>query len=139
MLIATVVQNHATTNRPCANTKNEQLNAEEYGTLDEFEEDLKLMADEAKEVRERLKADLAQAEAHAAELESAAAGAAGDGGVPGAARAGGGGGAGGGSDDVGLRRALMAVDRATNQLSRASTAVDMACFLRDAALSFLQE
>ncbi|CAN0227050.1 unnamed protein product, partial [Scytosiphon promiscuus] len=133
----------------------EKLNAEEYGTLDEFEDDLKLMADEAKEVRDRLKADLARAEAHAAELESggagpgAAAGTAagtaavtgegGGAGAPGGARSGGGGGAGGGSDEVALRRALMAVDRATNQLSRASTAVDMACFLRDAALSFLQD
>lgn len=120
-----------------------QLNAEEYGTLDEFEDDLKLMAEEAKDVRDRLKANLARAEAHTADLEGAAAAAAAS--TEGGAVAGGGGssggmaGARGGGDDVGLRRALMDVDRATNQLSRASTAVDMACFLRDAALSFLTE
>ncbi|CAM9878639.1 unnamed protein product, partial [Ectocarpus fasciculatus] len=119
----------------------DKLNAEEYVTLDDFEEDLKLMAEEAKEVRDRLKANLARAEANASALEgargaAASEGAAGGGGAPGGA--GRGSGAGGG-DDVGLRRALMEVDRATNQLARAATAVDMACFLRDAALSFLQE
>ncbi|CAM9966821.1 unnamed protein product [Ectocarpus fasciculatus] len=119
----------------------DKLNAEEYVTLDDFEEDLKLMAEEAKEVRDRLKANLARAEANASALEgargaAASEGAAGGGGAPGGA--GRGSGAGGG-DDVGLRRALMEVDRATNQLARAATAVDMACFLRDAALSFLQD
>ncbi len=128
----------------------DQLNAEEYETLDNFEDDLKLMADEAKEVRDRLKADLAAAEAHAAALErgAAAAGAAesgvvvGGGAAGGSGSGGGGGGANGGrggGDDAGLRRALMEVDRATNRLARAATAVDMACFLRDAALSFLLE
>lgn len=118
--------------------------------MDDFEGDLKLMAEEAKEVRDRLKADLARVEARVAALEhggaaaAAAAIAAGaesgaivgasgsvGGGVPGGARAGG--------DDVALRRALSEVDKAANQLARAATAVDMACFLRDAALSFLQE
>jgi len=125
-----------------------QLNAEEYETLDHFEDDLKLMAEEAKEVRDRLKADLAAAEAHAAALERgvAAAGAAESGVVVGGGVAGGGGGSAGGAnggrgggDDGGLRRALMEVDRATNRLARAATAVDMACFLRDAALSYLLE
>lgn len=99
------------------------------------------MAEEAKEVRDRLKANLARAETNATALESARGAAAGEsaggGGAPGGAGRGSGGG--GNGDDVGLRRALMEVDRATNQLARAATAVDMACFLRDAALSFLQE
>ncbi|CAN0476987.1 unnamed protein product, partial [Ectocarpus sp. 12 AP-2014] len=115
----------------------DKLNAEEYVTLDDFEEDLKLMAEEAKEVRDRLKANLARAEANASALEGArgaAAGEVGGGGAPGGAGRGSGGG-----DDMGLRRALLEVDRATNQLARAATAVDMACFLRDAALSFLQD
>ncbi|CAN0481275.1 unnamed protein product, partial [Ectocarpus sp. 12 AP-2014] len=115
----------------------DKLNAEEYVTLDDFEEDLKLMAEEAKEVRDRLKANLARAETNASALEGARGAAAGEvvgGGAPGGAGRGSGGG-----DDVGLRRALMEVDRATNQLARAATAVDMACFLRDAALSFLQD
>lgn len=122
--------------------------------MDEFEGDLKLMAEEAKEVRDRLKADLARVEARAAALESGGAavaaatpattpagaesgvtvgagGSGGGGSVPGRAR--------GGGDEAVLRRALADVDKATNQLARAATAVDMACFLRDAALSFLQE
>lgn len=108
------------------------------------------MAEEAKEVRDRLKADLARVEAHAAALEkggsAAAATAAGTestSAVGSGGSAGGGGsapgGARGGVDDVALRRAQSEVDKATNQLARAATAVDMACFLRDAALSFLQE
>lgn len=114
-----------------------QLNAEEYWTLDEFEDDLKLMAEEAKEVRDRLKVDLADAEANATAAERVAA--------ESGAVLGGGGGSGGAAggraagDDGGVRKALQKVDKATNQLTRASTAVDMACFLRDAALSFLTE
>lgn len=110
--------------------------------MDDFEDDLKLMAEEAKEVRDRLKADLAHAEAHAAALESAAAAPPSDSGaVVGGAGGGSSGGVAGaraGGDD-GVRKALIAVDKATNQLARASTALDMACFLRDAALSFLTE
>ena len=111
-------------------------------TLDDFEDDLKLMAEEAKEVRDRLKANLAAAETAAAAVErdAAAVASAESGAVAGGA--GGSGGVAGGraaGDDGGVRKALMAVDRATNQLTRASTAVDMACFLRDAALSFLTE
>lgn len=127
------------------NLLTKQLNAEEYGTLDDFEDDLKVMAEEAKEVRDRLKANLARTEADAAALESAAAAAAAAASAERAAVGGGGGsssgvaGGRGGGDDVVVRRALMDVDRATNQLARASTAVDMACFLRDAALSFLTE
>lgn len=112
-------------------------------TLNDFEDDLKLMAEEAKEVRDRFKANLARAEADAAALESAAAAAATS--AESRAVVGGGGSSGGtaggrgGGDDMGLRKALMSVDKATTQLVRASTAVDMACFLRDAALSFLTE
>lgn len=137
-----------------------QLNAEEYVTLDDFEEDLKLMASEAKEVRDRIKGHLAHAEGRArafclaegvlpddGETTAAAAAAAGAGGAAGTATAnaasgsmfaGGGGGGGGVRSDAG-RRALMDVDRVTAQLGRAAAGVDMACFLRDAALSFLQE
>lgn len=135
------------------------------------------MAEEAKEVRDRLKANLGRAQVEAAALGDgpspalpsappgaprsavAVAGAvigaavAGEDGMPppsaGVSVAGGGGGGGGGggvsssSAGVGggdvLRRALMEVDRVTGQLGRASTAVDLACYLRDAALSFLQE
>ena len=101
--------------------------------MDDFEDDLKLMAEEAKEVRDRLKVNLAEAEAHATALERAAAEAS-------AAESGpvvGGGAA--GDDGTAVRKALVAVDKAANQLARASTALDMACFLRDAALSFLTE
>lgn len=130
-----------------------QLNAEEYLTLDDFEDDLKLMAQEAKEVRDRLKADLASAEAHAAALESgttvAASSSTSD--IAGSAAEADEdqavstavvlvtGGEKGEVDGLVKRAAMMAVDRITGQLGRASTAVDMACFLRDAALSFLQE
>ena len=123
-----------------------QLIAEEYVTLDDFEEDLKLMALEAKEVRDRLKADLANAEARARDFSlaegvlpedgEAAASAANV--ASGPMCAGGGGGGGAARSDAG-RRALMDVDRITGQLGRAAAAVDMAYFLRDAALSFLQE
>ena len=118
-----------------------QLNAEEYGTLDDFEDDLKLMAEEAKEVRDRLKANLADAEAYAAAQESAAAAASAESGavVGGGGSSGGAAGGRGGGDDASVRKALMGVDKAANQLARASTALDMACFLRDAALSFLTE
>ena len=129
-----------------------QLNAEEYLTLDDFEKDLKLMASEAKEVRDRLKVDLARAEAEAAavgagsarvtrssssadvDVATGPAGTAtgsGTGAVTGAATAVGGGDA--------ERRTLIEVDRVAGQVARASTALDLACFLRDAALSFLQE
>lgn len=103
--------------------------------MDDFEEDLKVMAQEAKEVRDRLKADLARAEAHATALTN---GTGGEDAEAGAAGGGGGGSVSGGGGDA-ERRALLEVDRVTGQLGRASTAVDLACFLRDAALSFLQE
>ncbi|CAN0407516.1 unnamed protein product [Ascophyllum nodosum] len=130
----------------------EKLNAEEYLTLDDFEKDLKLMASEAKEVRDRLKVDLARAEAEAAavgagsarvtrssssadvDVATGPAGTAtgsGAGAVTGAATAVGGGDA--------ERRTLIDVDRVAGQVARASTALDLACFLRDAALSFLQD
>ena len=104
------------------------------------------MALEAKEVRDRLKADLANAEARARDFSlaegvlpedgEAAASAANV--ASGPMCAGGGGGGGAARSDAG-RRALMDVDRITGQLGRAAAAVDMAYFLRDAALSFLQE
>lgn len=121
-------------------------------TLDDFEDDLKLMAQEAKEVRDMLKANLAHAEARAKALSladgvppedgEATAGGAAAGAASATSVAGGGGGAGSVSGVVrsdAVRRALMDVDRVTAQLGRAAAGVDMACFLRDAALSFLQE
>lgn len=122
-------------------------------TLDDFEEDLKLMALEAKEVRDMLKANLVHAEARAKALsladgvppeekEAAAGGAAAAAATATSVAGGGGGGVGGVPgvvrSDAG-RRALMDMDRVTAQLGRAAAGVDMACFLRDAALSFLQE
>lgn len=106
------------------------------------------MAREAKEVRDRLKGDLARAEANAAAIGAASApvtrsSSSGEtdvmAGASGAAAGVGAGAAvaGGGGDDA--RRALIEVDRLTGQEARAASAVDLACFLRDAALSFLQE
>lgn len=124
-----------------------QLNAEEYLTLDNFEEDLKLMAREAKEVRDRLKEDLTRAEANAAAIGAASApvtrsSSSGETDVAacasGAAAGVGAGTAVAGGGEV-ERRALIEVDRLTGQVARAASAVDLACFLRDAALSFLQE